>query len=345
MPKISIILPIYNVEPYLKECLESIINQKLNDIEIICIDDCSTDNSFNILKEYELKDSKIRIFRQKENLGQGSARNLGILESKGEFITFVDPDDYISTEMYEKMYNQAISLNSDVVMCGVQKFLEQTGEFCFYNPFKIFKNIYESKNVTLLSEKNLEKYEIKQLILISPDFSWNKIYRRDFILQNNIQFSNTRSYQDVIFVMSALLLAENISYIKEDFYTYRVRETSSLRNNKNILKAFEQTLDDIHQTLIQLGYYEELKSHFEYFIIANLKNIFKRGYKIDEQFIDNIEYLSKNEKLYLKRKFKMAFDIESVLKNFAQMIFSVKNSQDKSHKIITILGIKIKFKR
>lgn len=345
MIKLSVIIPVYNVESYLTECLDSLISQTLEDIEIICIDDCSTDGSLNILEKYALMDLRIRILKQKENCGQGSARNLGILEAKGEFITFVDPDDYISNDMYEKMYHQAKTINSEIVMCDVQKFFEQRGEIRLYNSFKRFKNIYESENVCLLEGNNLDKSEIKQLVLVSPDFSWNKIYNKEFILKNNIKFSNTRSYQDVVFVISALLLAQKISYIKEKFYTYRIRETSSLRNNKKILESFNQTLEDVYYLLINLGYYEELKSHFAYFIIANLKNIFSRGYNIDEQIIDNIKYLSKREKLYLKRKFGMKFDFEKFLKKYAQIIFSVKNSHNKSHKVIEILGIKIKLKR
>ena len=101
MIKVSVIIPVYNVEPYLKEALDSVINQTLREIEIICIDDCSTDNSYNILEEYAKKDNRIIIIKNEENLGVGISRNKGIRLSKGEYIGFVDGDDYIVNNYFE----------------------------------------------------------------------------------------------------------------------------------------------------------------------------------------------------------------------------------------------------
>lgn len=115
MIKISVIIPVYNVEEYLKECLDSVINQTLKEIEIICIDDCSTDSSYSILEEYAKKDSRIVLIKNKENMGVGYNRNIGIKEAKGEYIGFIDSDDYISEDYYENLYNTAKKYNSDVV--------------------------------------------------------------------------------------------------------------------------------------------------------------------------------------------------------------------------------------
>lgn len=171
MPKISVIIPVYNVENYLRECLDSIINQTFKDIEIICVDDCSTDNSLDILNEYAQKDNRIKVFEQKENSGQGAARNFGISIAQGEYITFVDPDDYIESTMYEKMYNQAKTLNSEIVMCDVQKFFETSGNIKLYNAFKKYKNVYENEPVNLTPFINIEKSEVFKTILISPNWS------------------------------------------------------------------------------------------------------------------------------------------------------------------------------
>ena len=114
MPKISVIIPVYNVEKYLPKCLDSLINQTLSDIEIICINDCSTDNSLEILEEYASKDERIKIIDLKENQGAAAARNKGLEIAKGEYLGFVDPDDYVDLNFYEELYKKGTILNSSL---------------------------------------------------------------------------------------------------------------------------------------------------------------------------------------------------------------------------------------
>lgn len=344
MTKVSVIIPIFNVKKYLKECLNSLISQTLKDIEIICIDDCSTDNSLKILQEYTKKDERIKVFEQKENKGQGFARNFGITLAQGEFITFCDPDDYVAKTMYENMYAQAKTLNSDIVMCDIKKFFEKNNKFKTIKYCISYKNVYKFEPANLKPRTNVDKKEISKLILISPNYSCNKIYKRDFILKNNIKFLNSKTYEDDIFGISALIFAENVSYIDEYFYTYRIRETSSLRSNNDILATFTQTLDTIYEFFLANNLYEEFENHLKYFIIANLKNIYNRGFEIDRTFIDNIKYLNSKEKSYLKKKFGFEFSFKQFLKNLIKQVFSVTKSKNKSHKIITVLGIKIKIR-
>ena len=115
MIKISIIIPVYNTEKYLKKCLDSIINQTLKSLEIICIDDCSTDNCLHILKEYQLKDNRIKIIEQKENKGQGVARNLGLNIAEGKYIMFLDPDDWLELNALEILYKKSKETNADII--------------------------------------------------------------------------------------------------------------------------------------------------------------------------------------------------------------------------------------
>ena len=115
MPKVSVIIPIYNTEKYLRKCLDSVCNQTLSDIEIICVNDCSTDNSLEILEEYASKDNRIKLIDFKENKGAAVARNAGIDEAKGEYIGFVDSDDFIDLDFYEKLYNKAVKSGADCV--------------------------------------------------------------------------------------------------------------------------------------------------------------------------------------------------------------------------------------
>jgi glycosyltransferase involved in cell wall biosynthesis len=114
--KVSVIVPVYNVEPYLRRCLDSLINQTLKDIEIICINDCSPDNSLAILKEYAAKDNRVKIINFRKNKGVGIARNTGIKAAKGKYMGFVDSDDYVDLDYYEKLYKKAIVQTADVVI-------------------------------------------------------------------------------------------------------------------------------------------------------------------------------------------------------------------------------------
>ena len=148
MVKISVIVPVYNVENYLKKCIDSIINQTFQDIEIICVNDGSTDNSRKILEEYKNKDSRIKII-DKENGGLSSARNAGIKTAEGEFLSFIDSDDWIDKTMLEKLYKNITGLNSDISICAVHRFDEEK---------QIIETIDEEGNVI-----NFELYDIVEV--------------------------------------------------------------------------------------------------------------------------------------------------------------------------------------
>ena len=120
MIKISVIIPVYNVEKYLRECLDSLINQSFKDFEVICIDDGSTDKSYKILEEYSQKDSRIKVLKQEHN-GAGAARNLGIEIAKGKYIQFLDSDDYFEPNMLEELYNTAEKFGADMAVCSARK--------------------------------------------------------------------------------------------------------------------------------------------------------------------------------------------------------------------------------
>lgn len=139
---ISVIIPVYNVEKYLEQCLDSVINQNLQDIEIICVDDGSTDNSPSILEKFSSKDNRIKIF-SKENGGQASARNLGIKKAKGKYIAFVDSDDFIKEDMFVKLYDVAENNNLDIAMCKIALYDDNTGnidENAWYYKLGVFGN-------------------------------------------------------------------------------------------------------------------------------------------------------------------------------------------------------------
>lgn len=232
MPKVSIIMPVYNVEKYLKQALDSAVNQTLNDIEIICVDDCSTDNSLNILKEYQLKDSRIKVIEQKENKGQGVARNIALDIASGEYIMFLDPDDWLELNACEIAYNQISRNKNDIVFYN----------FCFYseksNRVKSANRINTFKN--LLHEKQIELYKIQNFRIYYGASIWTQIYKRSFINDNNIRFSKTRTCEDNPFFFKALVCAKTVSAINLPLYFYRTREVVSL----HYVKAWRDVLQN-----------------------------------------------------------------------------------------------------
>ena len=174
MPKVSVIVPVYNVEKYLRKCLDSVVNQTLEDIEIICIDDGSTDSSGAILDEYAQKNKRIKVIHKK-NEGQSIARNIGINLAQGEYIGFVDSDDWISTGFYEKLYSEAIKYGADISITSIDRIYSE-------NNIKKLINIQEHKQ----SSDLLEKFALASLP--KNNYVVNKIYKTDFLRMNNLFF-------------------------------------------------------------------------------------------------------------------------------------------------------------
>lgn len=217
-PKISIIVPVYNVEKYLSTCLDSLINQTLKDIEIICINDGSTDNSLNILNEYVKKDERIKIISQ-ENQGLSMARNNGLKEAKGEYISFIDSDDWIDTKMYEKMYQQATEDNAEIVVCNLKLVRGSDEELNDYWPIK--------KN-GLINREEAQSYLFKY-----PSYAVNKIYKKDFLIKNNLCFIKGLLYEDVPFWAQTVFYANKISYCTNHFYFYRLSRNGAITKKKS----------------------------------------------------------------------------------------------------------------
>ena len=181
--KVSIIVPVYNVEKYLERCLNSLINQTLKEIEIICINDGSTDNSKLILEKYASDDSRIKIINQ-ENQGLSIARNNGLKAAKGEYIGYVDSDDWISENFYELLYNNAMKYGADIA-CGEI----------------VRPNASKHKNFLSLSKiKTYTKTEDKYSACYIPrkSYVWNKIYRRECLVASKVQFVPHATYEDIL---------------------------------------------------------------------------------------------------------------------------------------------------
>lgn len=217
---ISVIIPVYNVENYLEECLDSVINQTLKDIEIICVDDGSTDNSANILKEYSKKDSRIKIIT-KENGGQATARNLGIKESKGEYIAFIDSDDFIEPEMFEKLYTKAKANNLDIAMCKIATYNNQTEEIKD-NVWYYMLGVFRDFDKDIFNHRDTKEFTCN--IAVTP---YNKIYKSSLLKENNILFPEGLIFEDEKFFYDTYLRAKRVSIIDEFLYYYRINRKGS----------------------------------------------------------------------------------------------------------------------
>ena len=336
MPKLSIILPIYNVEKYLNKCIESIINQTLDDIEIICIDDKSTDSSLDILKDYAQKDKRIKVITLTKNQGQGIARNIGINLAKGEYLGFVDPDDWIDNEMYQTMYNQAKKLNSDIVICNYLFYKEWNNKI---KPAQFYKRaISESKsiNINIKPKENIDKSIIYQTLLISPCYCWNRIYRTDLIKSNNLRFTSDRCFEDVMFILKTHIIAPSISCVEEPYYTYRLRQTSTLGSYEKRYISLIKVIDEICK-YSNSNPIENFSLNIRHFIVTNTagtyRNIYNKNYR--KELLSKIKkYLSQEDFKKLKNKANLSP---------LQQIFSITNNG--SYKIITLLGIQLKISK
>lgn len=233
-PFVSIIIPIYNNEKYLKQCLDSLINQTLTNIEIICVNDGSTDSSLTIAENYAKTDKRIVVITQK-NQGQSVARNRGIEIAQGEYLGFLDSDDWADTQMFEKLYKQAKSLNSDITMCSITTFDETTKEYSTTDPYMTLDLFPKSFENRLFS--HTETFNFIFRICVTP---WNKIYKTEFIRQNNLKFVEKLNYEDNVFSLETILNTDKISIIKEPLVFYRKNsDTSYSHSTRHDIKKLD----------------------------------------------------------------------------------------------------------
>ena len=345
--KVSVIVPVYNVAEYLEKCLESLINQTLKDIEIICVDDKSTDISLSILKEYAKKDTRIRVIEFEINKGQGAARNYGIDIAQGEYISFVDPDDWIELNAFEELYNQAKTLNSEVVIFPYKIVDNITGKISTPHIFNEAVNHFKYRAYNIKSGTNLDKESIYKTIIVSPNYACNKLYLRSYIKDYSIKFAELKCFEDVLYTVKAILNAEKVSFYDKPVYDYRTRTdslTHVVKNNNHLLLYFT-AYDEIKSYIKSLGKYEQLKLNLDYYICNKIVSIYPQLSKeMQKQSIQLAkEYVSKEDFEYIKKVLKIGkrgFCVK-VLQN----IFSIKNLPDDRHKQIKILGIKVNIKR
>jgi len=238
-PKVSVIVPIYNTESYLEKCLDTLVNQTLKDIEIILINDGSPDNSEKIVEIYLKKYPEKIIYHKKENEGQGIARNYGLSLAKGEFISFVDSDDYVDITIFEKLYNKAIKDKSDIV--STTGFIEVRG-----------KEFIEKK-----FEFNDSDSHIRYILNNSGPVA--KIIKKEIIEKNNLYFPNLRAYEDISVVPLWGIYSKKISYVEESLYYYLIHDGSTMKQT-----TYNEKLTHIYDSLDNLFSKFKLKTKDKY---------------------------------------------------------------------------------
>ena len=239
--EVSVIIPVYNVKPYLKRCVESVLNQSYKNIEIVLVDDGSTDESGKMCDDLSNEDKRIQVFH-KANGGLGSARNCGIEHSKGEYILFLDSDDYIEHNTIEEMIKYS---DYDIVCCGFDRVDEET------------KKIYSKEMMGMSFDKlEINDDSINETAFLSPS-GWGKLFKRDLIGTTRFS-SNKKSIEDTLFYLEIIPKTKRIKYIKKILWHYMVRKNSlimGLTDEKADL--FEKELLDVKQKYIENNYSKE----------------------------------------------------------------------------------------
>lgn len=243
-PKVSVVIPVYNAEEYLDECLTSLQKQTLQEIEIICVDDGSTDGSLEILNRYSENDERFIVIRQK-NQYAGVARNNGLKNAKGEYVIFLDSDDFFSAELLEKTYTRGCETDADIVLFGGDKYNSSTGEFEKANHF-FRENLV--RNFDVFSRKDIPEI----IMSVSSPAPWTKLFKRKFVLEEGLEFQPFPNSNDAYFTLVALCIADRIAYVNERLVHYRVGMDTNIQSKKwkaplCFLHAYEAIYDELNR--------------------------------------------------------------------------------------------------
>lgn len=351
MPKVSIVMPTYNVEKYFRQCIESVINQTLEDIEIIPVDDGSPDNCGKIMDEYAARDPRIKPIHQ-PNGGYGKAVNAGIEAANGEYIGIVETDDWVEPQMYEKLYNQAKNFDADLCKCDFNFYY---GQDRFKQHDKINKIAPENECFTIKERPEFFSYHVS---------IWAGIYKKTYLDKNNIRVmeSKSASYQDMPFMAEVLAKGARITLVHDHLINYRTEEgmNSSTIRTDGRLKIMPQMCQIAMQSFKEHGCWEQVKEvAYRHFYNCSVEMFFQTDKEFTKAHFDELHKLFKDidsdnlEYKYFKKKnikiigFIKNNDYDGIMKaytcnkllKFRKKLISVKfNKHEKS---LIILGHKV----
>ena len=291
--KVSVIVPVYNVERYLDKCLDSLAHQTLKDIEIIIVNDGSPDHSEDIIKKYTKKYQNFKYYK-KENGGLSSARNYGIKYATGDYIAFLDSDDYVKYDMYEKMYLKAVSNNYDLVVCDINY-------------------LYPNKTIRVSSGIKEDTQNIKKAYLTIHPAAWNKLFKKE-LFNNNIYFKEGIWFEDVEFIYRMLPFIKSIGVILEDFNQYVQREGSITSSVSPKIYDYVSNMNGIIDFYKEREIYDEYKRELEYVYVRYLYATFIRSikkYNYDE-YMKAVDVAIKNVREHFPKYRKNKYFYQSI---------------------------------
>jgi glycosyltransferase EpsH len=256
MVKVTVIIPNYNGETYLRECLDSVLSQTLTEIEVICVDDGSTDASLAILAEYAAFDKRFKVVKGAHK-GGGAARNLGIKQGKGEYLSFLDSDDYMEPTMLEQMYEKATAAHADVCVCAVRFLYQATGAL---------RDDESGLRCRYLPEQECFSYQDMPAHIFNTfhNWPWNKMFRYAFVKEKKLEFQELLRTNDLLFTNMALIEAKCITTVSEHLIVYRIDPsgTNSQMTNGVQLFGFYEAFAALKKYLEKKGVYQQLKQSF-----------------------------------------------------------------------------------
>lgn len=293
--KLSIIAAVYNLEKYLPRCLDSLVNQTLDNIEILCVDDGSTDSAPQIIDEYAKKyPDKVKAFH-KENGGEFTTRNYGLEKATGEYVTFVDTDDWVEHNWAEKLYNAAKENDADIAVCAFERIDLKTD--------KVVSQDMTAYGNTVKKITNNDDFQV----FINPA-PWNKIYKREKI--EDLRFLNFRGFNDMIFLASSYTKVEKIAFIPDVLYHYYLRYDSQIHNvNEQDVNNFRKYLLELKKLYIDENKYEDMKYMLDMmaFIHLGVSVMYRASYDkeidIRKMVKETIKYLDENFSTWRKNPF------------------------------------------
>ena len=297
--KVSVIIPVYNVEQYLRQCLDSVISQTFKDIEIIIVNDCSPDNSLEIIREYQQKDDRIVLVDLKQNVGLGFARNEGMKVATCKYITFIDSDDWVRNDYVEVLYNTIEKYQYDVISPDFYEYDDVTQKFLRSKHPRNFYNI------------NISTIDIKQELLCTEHIHYaRKIYRLQFLKEKNIWFQINK-LEDTLFIWEIILRTNKFMFIDNKIYYYRINRKGSIMATKsseffNNINLFYALKELIYKNDDDRKYFDAVLNFFMMNRILSFawenSNNFKKSYPdFKKQCLKRIEvYHSKSLRKFIK---------------------------------------------
>lgn len=319
-PLVSIIMPVYNSEEYLNDSIESLINQKYKNIEIICVDDGSTDGSIDILYKYQEYDNRVKIIKQRNQFA-GVARNNGLENALGKYVMFLDSDDIFEKNMIKNMVNKAEKHNTDIIFFGFYRFTgSKTKRSVMGIPYK--------------NKKVISPLEISDNVFqIAQGVPWNKFYNKEFVLNSEIKFQNLKSNNDIFFSKMTSILANRILFDDKRYINYRVNNDSSTQGQYNVKSGnYTKAITAMYDEMIKRDMYLNFKDSFEKYTLDSFIEIIGKCTDLEsfEYFINDVskslEHMNivKENKILMKHKAKNIF-INILERNFDDMIIEYIN--------------------